>query len=277
MIPNSATTARRLTPLLAGHPDLYALPADVLAAVDGITRLTGEAQAARAAADAADPAAAERLLVAATAAAARDDLPDLPDPAPITAAGLARATAGARERMASAAVKVLDDELLDLVTAAADNLLVDMLRPAFEAALEDARAAATALPPSPDAESLLRGPEKGRKAWVEVDGIVSRIAMLREAAAALHRFGPPLQWDEAGEFGELKNLAELAPDYRRREYPWPTEPRSRLLWLLHNGGELWMPSRGEQDAAWYAAHGEAVEARQRSQHAVAGYRAAFGG
>lgn len=60
----------------------------------------------------------------------------------------------------------------------------------------------------------------------------------------------------ASPLAEVANLPDLFADWQlafhsRKPWPWAaTAHHVRLHWLLANGGELWLPTRQEQDAIW---------------------------
>jgi len=174
----------------------------------------------------------------------------------------------------------LDEEVLAAATDSAEQVITGAIRVAFTDAIAEARTAVTALPGDLGADSLLRADDAARAAWFALESTCTRLDGLRSAAAVLRRLSAPIEHDALGQYAELRNLEECAPDWRTAETPWSAyaaDPRRRLIAQLRAGGEPWLPTRAEQDAAWWSAYGERVEARQRGQHELAGFRAVFGG
>jgi hypothetical protein len=57
-----------------------------------------------------------------------------------------------------------------------------------------------------------------------------------------------------GSLARFATCGRIRPDTNgsmsRVQPPWQEESRERLGWLVANGGEMWLPTVEEQDAAW---------------------------
>ncbi len=182
-----------------------------------------------------------------------------------------------RQRLGGQAHEIASRSVTSAVTSNASDLVVTVLRPALDELLKEARPAAVACQGFSDAEAVLRGPDKAQKGYLALGSVATRYAGLRSAQRLLSALAGGPQKDTAELFSEIKNMPTVWPDYRsRKNAPWPADGVGRLRWLAtSNEAEIWMPSVEEQDEAWDAVFGEAVE-RQRATlgaaRAMAGVR-----
>ena len=90
------------------------------------------------------------------------------------------------------------------------------------------------------------------------------------ARSALARLGYRSERDEQGEFVLLKNVDSLYPRPSRQLAAPPWKDQDILEWGLLNGGEIWLPTVGEQDQRYNDVYAEAErEHAARARHARA--------
>lgn len=123
--------------------------------------------------------------------------------------------------------------------------------------------------------ALLRAPSPARHAWLELDDLALRYGRIREAVSRLllHSGAQP-QHDTDADHAEFEEgLCTLAgPGWKglpmaekRPTLPWPTDPRSRLVWFARKGVQPWWPTIEERDAAWMVTHKAGYERMQQQQ------------
>lgn len=86
--------------------------------------------------------------------------------------------------------------------------------------------------------------------------------------------------DEQGQFAEIRNSDVIAPRWSPitgQRAPWPSGPVGRLMWLLDNGAELWLPSVDEQQRRWDEVHGERLRNARHNRHQLQALAALGGG
>jgi len=171
-------------------------------------------------------------------------------------------------------------DFVDAVVESTTRIITKHLRPVLDEILTEATKAAEAMAPYGDSPAaLLTAPAPARKAYGALDGLAERYGVLRDAKAILNRGVERL--DDADVFGELRNLADVWPNWRKRgEPPWPTTSAAvRLLWLVRSEAEPWMPTAGEQDDRYREVFAEGLANMAHAQavrgavHAWAGSRA----
>lgn len=244
---------------------LYDLPADIVAAKAGVDRL--DAELASHDARRPDAEAARRDVIAETVAASLAGRP-VPDVAPIRKAATAGQDHEERRRIVSEARSQLASELVNAIADSADRIIADCLRPRHAAAVKQFADAAPVLPEHPTTDQLMKADDKTRKAWLGLADAAHAYSRVTHTAGLLNRVGRPLEHDLSGEFAWCKNQREIWPLYQvGRTPPWPTDDqRLSLLALVRLGADLWLPTNAEREAAWWAAHGEKVEAQRRNRH-----------
>lgn len=170
------------------------------------------------------------------------------------------------EDLLDRATTAAQSAFVELVTDRVDELVVKFLRPAFDQALDDARAAVSALDGVPfAAEALLSAPKAARDAYVRLEEIADRVQVVRAARRALMVLDPPAE-DERDTFGELRNLPDVHPAFRKLGAPpWPTGRREYLRWLVTSDAEPWLPTKAEQVARYRQYNADAIAARQNGR------------
>lgn len=257
----------------------YDLPADLLADRAALQRLDDEL--AQVHADHRDPTAALLDVTSATIAAARSGKA-WPKVTTVSDARTHEMHRAIKEQVLSDARSALASELLSNIQTQAANLIADYLRPKHDEAVKRIREYAALLPADVSAEHLLRADEKMRTAWLDLESVVSAYSRITTVAGQLGRTTPP-KHDERGEFASMRNLAEVWPTYEaptwvNKTAPWPTDDqRRKLLWLVHNGAELWLPTVAERDAAWWEKYGERVEAHVNNRRQARAMRDVIAG
>lgn len=155
-----------------------------------------------------------------------------------------------------------------------DTIIAEHLRPALEELLEEARAAvATTSPYGAATDVFLTAPKPAREAWLRLETLADRYAVLTTARSSLVRGSSRL--DEADVFAELHNKPEVWPHWRRQvDPPWPTDSRrARLVWLVASPAVVWMPTVAEQDARFREFFAEDLARMEQSRHAALAVKA----
>ena len=250
----------------AGH---YTLPAAVLDALQ-VVRALEQFQSEQS--DATAPAAREALADA-IVAAARAGRP-LPSGAVYLKAEEADRAAEAR---ASVLAEVIERRTMALATVTSGNaltIITDHLAPALSETLEEARPAVAALEPfdMSGPERMVNAADDVRASYAVLCDLAERYRAIR-AARNVYRDELKPDYDTAGEFGELRNLAAVHPEFRRPQVPkpWPADPTARLAWLVSSPAKPWMPTPAEQDEMWLAAYGDAAKERAARTLAARAY------
>ncbi len=217
----------------------------------------------------------------ATVAAAAADRP-FPTADAVLAERAAVEEADARHLVRVAALERAEGLAADLITDLAETIIVDHLRPALAALVDQVRRHAAALPPTPTDAAVLRADEKARKAWLAMDEVATRHGTIRGARGVLSRFGYTPQADTRGQWAEVRNWLELwgseigdPANYGKTGMahlpgqPTDGDPRARLVWLVRAGAELWLPTVAEQDAKHEETYGDRLAAMRRGASARA--------
>lgn len=164
-----------------------------------------------------------------------------------------------------ATVLMLEARLTEVLTAAAETIIVDSLRPPFDSTVASMRAGFNMLEPFETAGrgALALASAKVRKAAADLDGtLVPNYNLLRTAAAELRKVLPPPEHDGDGEFAAFRDVEMVWPRARRTNFgalpaPWAEAP-DPLAWQIRNL-TAWLPTPAEQDAAWLEVHGGLLE------------------
>lgn len=126
-----------------------------------------------------------------------------------------------------------------------------------------------------DSNTLLRSPDRVRKAWLLLEDLAAKYGRTRQAIDRLQlHAGISLEHDVQGDHGEFQAglCTVIGPQWRpspvspapRR--PWPdNDPRGRLVWLVRHDLRPWWPTVSQRDQAWLACHREGYEAMQQQQ------------
>ena len=254
----------RLTSLLngadAGH---YALPAAVLDARAMFAKLAGAVCPVKVT----DSRAAQRDLVdALVIAAGKPGEPTWPAPGKVTAALESEEAAQVWTAAHESALQSAADLVVASVLDNADAIIVGSLRPAVEAVLVEAAAAAPAFAPVAelDDRQLLAAKDEHRDAALALDALAARYAAIREAQRVLS--AGRVARDVEGLWAEFANLAELYgnrwPGRAQQSWrPGPTAARARIAWLAVGDPaepvkpEVVMLTPAERDALWIEAYG----------------------
>jgi hypothetical protein len=153
-----------------------------------------------------------------------------------------------------------------------ERVITDFMRPALHKVHDEARQAAGALKGySLDPVALMSAPAKARDAFTQLPLLVHRRKAIFEGRAIINRIGARVpQHDEANLYGEFESPLSFFPWWiptsRVPEFPAPTDPAARLLWVVGEGAiaKPWLPTVAEQDAAWWAQFGVDVETRRQT-------------
>ncbi len=262
------TTAPLFAAAEAGH---FTLPAHLTKMRAGLTALHETVEPAlRTEAD------EHADLVAATTAAAVAGQP-LPDVAAIETARLEERLAADRFDVRIKAAQGLTWQLTNAVLEAADDIIVEHLRPVFDRVVADLRTAvAVTAKYADDPVRALNAPVKERKAFADVPVLVGEYGAIAAARRVLADCGARPARDLDGEFGAVKNIDELWPR-ERRQYtpkPWGTGVEG-TTWLLRNGAQLWLPTPAEQDARYDEVYGAREREQQRRHQRGVDMRSGF--
>jgi len=255
--------------------NLHDLPAELLATHRAVERLTAEMASANR--QRPDAAAVERQCVSDFRAAAHHTKPAWPDVVTIRETKTATDDHDLRTQVLERAHSETAAELLGFIHDSAAVIVTDYLRPAFDRLVTAFEAAASVLPEAPTTDVLMRAPDKVRKTWLALDDDVSKHARITATAVRLNRLSPPVH-DVEGEFASLTNVRAIWPDYGvGRTPPWEdTDPRLTRLAIIRAGGDMWLPTSAERDAAWWAKYGAQVEKARGNRFALEGFRAVGG-
>lgn len=156
------------------------------------------------------------------------------------------------------------------------DLITGYLQPAFTKLLgqfaNDREAAGRYAMEPGSSLAMLEEPDDVRAAIVRVHSIMGPYHALRTMWADLRgtpeqensgHYGPPVG-DPQGirsPLAEVRNIDQIVPGWKTAgtfggtSWPWPSEAAHvKLGWLLDNGGQLWLPTRREQDEVWQQLH-----------------------
>lgn len=182
----------------------------------------------------------------------------------------AAALALAVNKAASAAVATAE--------SAADEIVVEHLRPAYEELLTEVREVAEVLRPYTDPTTFQLDLQaiigatsaKGRDAYLGLPRLVERHRLIRQArdrANAVGALRP--QYDGQDMFASFADPMAFHPGWKHPApvppLPAPQDPTARLLWTASEqaaAARPWLPTVAEQDTAWWERFGQAVENRR---------------
>jgi len=263
----------QLRPLFDGIASgTYSLPAEVLELRAGI-----DALAAQPAPTLTEDAVRERLTAATVEAARRGESP--PDPAPLLEARRADELERARQGIVVDAEDRARAQLGTAVAELADTIITEHLRPVVEDVIDRARRQVEVFGSyGSDPAALFTAPPKVRAAYTDFTADCHRYTVAHAGRAVLARVGCSPQYDADGWFTEVRNVPALWPDAlaptrtTRARPPWfGLAPEARLLWLVQNRADVWLPTPTEQDAAWHGVFGDRLEQQRRNQVPSGGY------
>lgn len=274
--PNPATGAV----LRGADAGLYALPAEVAELHAARQHLT--AQLAEPTPDRNAPRETYARAVRAAALAGGA----LPDPAEVFAAEQDSAARAYRTDVVRQVLEALTGDLNTAVSDLAESILVEHLRPAWQAGYDQARAAvAVFLPYGSTQGALFAAPEKARKAFASLAGHVDTMLGCSRVVDGLRLCGYRPQLDELDLFRSVKDVLavwpDLATDRRSASHtlagkPWPDALAERVMWSVQTGAELWLPTPHEQDQQWSRCYGERVAEQARGRWAATAMHAMSG-
>ncbi|QDN87402.1 hypothetical protein [Streptomyces sp. RLB3-6] len=149
----------------------------------------------------------------------------------------------------------------------ADRVIIDHLRPALVRYLDEFRAnvqAAGKHAVSIDIGALLSQPDDVRQAHIRLLDSYQDYHALRASweicrkrnAAGINGATCIDPDDIRSPLAEVRNLPDLVADWQlafhgRKPWPWSGSAHHvRLVWLLNNGADVWMPTGQEQDQNW---------------------------
>jgi hypothetical protein len=237
----------------AGHWDLPPAIPRLRRAEAELRRLRDEARTALASLNlaAATSELADRLVDAALARR-KIEHPGAPL-ADVAARGSALAT---DEAVLSEAVDVAAERLLGELSVSDTTLVVEHLRPAFDAVVAEVRKLAPHLAGLDLASgpAMARASDEGRAALRRLEELLPRWSAIRNAHERLLGIGR-----ESGAYSLVRNIDEFFPQRHAvmgkvPPPPWPSDPIARLLWYVTTEGvELWLPTLVEEQAVYQAA------------------------
>ncbi len=172
----------------------------------------------------------------------------------------------------NAAVEFAGDIATTLAADAADRIVADHLRPAFNDVLDQARAAAAKLGGyGLNTRALLSAPKASRDAFHALEALADRYQAIRAARTKANNVGRRQpEHDHEYTFATFENPQAFAPGWtpntaRLPRPPYPDDPTESLYWMVTDAQAVeakpWLPTTPEADAAWWAVFGEGVESR----------------
>ena len=196
-------------------------------------------------------------------------------------------TASQAQMLVNAATEQAAHLAAGLADTLTEQIITEHLRPALEAVYAKTREVAAALEGyGLDPHTLVTAPTKARSAYAALPGLVTRRQMIYTARPLVNALGyRKPQHDVNGLFAELADPMALSPTWRPPmavpQIPAPTDPTERLLWIVTDAAapaKPWLPTVEEQDEAWWAQFGDAVDnMAQRHRDGLAiGARAPIG-
>lgn len=182
-------------------------------------------------------------------------------------------------RVLQEATTVAGDRVANIARDVADSIIVDHLRPRYDATMTQAAELVPALVGVPlTVKALVSGSAKVRQAWRAMRDLGDTRSLLLTARRHANSAGErrPAQ-DGRNEFSSFKKPAALFPELPERsrlpqDWPVPEEPVARMLWLLTDArtAEPWLPTVAEQDQAYDAVYGGANRMRANAAHFAQG-------
>jgi hypothetical protein len=149
-------------------------------------------------------------------------------------------------------------------------IITDHLRPALERVYDEARDAAGNLGGySLDPHALLTAPAKVRNAYLRLPELAARRSAIIDARRLVNQIGRHVpQHDQSHLFGTFRNPMFFQPGWQPpmqiQPLPFPTQPVDVLLWIISDevaAAEPWLPTVAQQDQAWLAQFGDAMNKR----------------
>lgn len=119
---------------------------------------------------------------------------------------------------------------------------------------------------------MLDQPDDVRAAIVRLFGILQPYGALRTTWADFRgtpddenngNYGPPAgdPFGVRSPLAEVRNIDQLVPNWKTAgqhggtSWPWPSEAMHvRLGWILDHDGQIWLPTKREQDTVWNQLH-----------------------
>ncbi len=186
----------------------------------------------------------------------------------------------------NAAVEFAGDIATTLASDAADQIITDHLRPAFDQVLEQARAAGAKLGNHGlNPRALLRAPKASQDAFHVLEALADRYQAIQTARIKANNVGHRQpQHDVEHMFATFQNPMAFAPDWtpgtaRLPRPPFPADPTELLFWLVTDPAaveaQTWLPTLAEQNAAWSAVFGEVQAQRAAAASNANAMRAMF--
>lgn len=180
-------------------------------------------------------------------------------------------------RILTMAQEEATEHALHVTREHADIIISDHLAPAYTKLLEDIDAAADDIRGfGLDVRQLITAPAKARRAYADLTGpLQERHDALRNARSKVLGLADQTPAsDVRGMFAELRRPHALAPWWSPESTATmpvpesPQEPAERLLWLVTtaSSAQPWLPTIGQQEAAWKDVYGDGELQRQRNAH-----------
>lgn len=259
----------RTEPLFAAQAEgIITLPDNLVTARDTLARITAHPMP--------DPGPEEADVVYEIAAAFVAGTGPL-DLAPALDARRAHETAGLARRAHDTARDLAETEFIAAVQSTVDVVIVNHLRPVFQATVERIVALHAKLagvtgdtPPA----VLLRAPKATRDAWLALEAELTTYGQMRHLRGVLLTLtGQRPENDAYGFFAEMRNADHVVPQVTsiavdvavRMFQQLPADPLQRVRLLLDRGAELWLPTVDEQDDLWRQVFAERIESQRQRQ------------
>jgi len=172
----------------------------------------------------------------------------------------------------AAAVELAGDLATSLAADAADRIITDHLRPAFDDVLEQARAAAAKLGSHGlNPRALLSAPKAARDSFHDLERLADRHRAIQTARIKANSIGlRQPEHDVEYIFSTFRRPMEFAPGWvantaRLPRPPYPDDPTESIYWLVTDEQAIaagpWLPTTAEHDSVWWSVFGEGVETR----------------
>jgi len=240
----------------AGH---YTLPDDLCRWRAGVDDLRARLRDAQNRASAADPGGVQsRIVNALPDWAAKGEVPAdwVSD---VLEAQTTQARAMAEANGLDDAVSKAESRLVRMTVDAADEILVEHLRPVLARVVEAVRKATKGVSVPWDSPSqLARSNTAVRTAWAAVEDANVTYEALRRCQTQLQMLTADAEPDAFGSYHELRNINEVWNNraWSQSTPPWPSNPLARLVWVCTEPRVVWLPTGSEVMEVWLAEQGK---------------------
>ena len=155
-----------------------------------------------------------------------------------------------------------------------EKIITEHLRPALKKLHEQAREVRAMLDgyDIDNPHTIVTAPTKVRNAYGQLPELVARRSAIFTARSRVNFIGHrEPKHDASGLYIELETPLALSPSWkppaRIPPIPAPIDPTARLLWVVSPEAAIakpWLPTRDEQDAAWWEQFGDRQSRNQNS-------------